>query len=146
MVTVNPKHWITDSVPFLRGIMKLIRLKSSITEEDIKRELIGSHESLFNDEIRSGLLSVIKRFFPQMKTAYILFWTPEQGEDIFSLLINNDTIAKVEIDRYNHDIKPIIESKQLDNSYLKGLRKYTQIRLAIALELANMDLKNIEKN
>ena len=27
-----------------------------------------------------------------MKTAYILFWTPEQGEDIFSLLINNEPL------------------------------------------------------
>ncbi|MDT9722812.1 hypothetical protein QVE09_28355 [Paenibacillus sp. ClWae2A] len=125
--------------------MKLIKLKGSKTEEDIRRELVGSHESLFNDEIRSGLLSVIKRFFPQMKTAYILFWTPEHGEDIFSLLINNDRIAKVEIDRYDQDIEPIIESKQLDNVYLKGLRKYSQIRLAIALELVNMDLQEEEK-
>jgi len=67
--------------------MKLIKLKASKTEEDIRRQLIGSHKSLFNDEIRSGLLSVIKRFFPQMKTAYILFWTPEQGEDIFHYLL-----------------------------------------------------------
>lgn len=63
----------------------------------------------------------------------------------FSLLINNDTIAKVEIDRYDHDIEPIIESKQLDNVYLKGLSKYSQIRLAIALELANRDLQDEEK-
>jgi len=47
----------------LRGTMKLIKLKGSKTEEDIRRQLIESHESLFNDEIRSGLLSVIKRFF-----------------------------------------------------------------------------------
>lgn len=41
---------------------------------------------------------------------------------------------------------PIIESKQLDNTYLKGLRKYPRIRLAIALELANRDLQDEEKN
>jgi len=123
--------------------MKLIKLKGSKTEEDIRRQLIGSHESLFNDEIRSGLLSIIERFFPQMKTAYILFWTPEQGEDIFSLLINNDTIASVEIDRYDSNIEPIVESKPLDNTFIKGLRKNPQITLAIALQLANMDLKDV---
>lgn len=69
--------------------MKLLRLKGSKTEKDIRSQLIRSHQSLFNDEIRSGLLSVIKTFFPQMKTTYILYWTPEQGEDIFSLLINS---------------------------------------------------------
>jgi hypothetical protein len=37
--------------------MKLIKLKGSKTEEDIRRELVGSHESLFKDEIRSELLS-----------------------------------------------------------------------------------------
>lgn len=62
------------------------------------------------------------------------------------MLINNDRIAKVEIDRYDHDNEPIIESKQIDNVYLKGLRKYSQIRLAIALELANRDLQDEEKN
>lgn len=41
---------------------------------------------------------------------------------------------------------PIIESKQLDNTYLKGLSKFPQIKLAIALELANMDLQDDEKN
>lgn len=122
--------------------MKLLRLKGSKTEKDIRSQLVKSHESLFNDEMRSGLLSVIKTFFPQMKTAYILYWTPEQGEDIFSLLINNDTIASVEIDRYDSSIKPIIESRPLDNTYLEGLRRIPQITLAIALELADKDLKH----
>ncbi len=76
-----------------------------------------------------------------MKTAYILFWTPEQEEDIFSLLINSDTIASVEIDRYDDNVETIIESQKLDNTYLKGLRKIPQIKLAIALELANVDLQ-----
>lgn len=37
----------------------------------------------------------------------------------------------------------LLKSKQLDNTYLKGLRKNPQLTLAIALELANRDLKEM---
>jgi len=121
--------------------LKLLKLKGTRTELEIREGLLKSHQSLFHDERSSRLLSILKTFFPEMKTAYIIYWTPEQGEDIFSLLINNDKIASIEIDRYDPSIEPIVESEPLNNIYIKGLRKIPQITLAIALELANLDLK-----
>ncbi|WP_246627757.1 hypothetical protein [Paenibacillus solanacearum] len=122
--------------------MKLIKLIGSKTEEDIRNQLLRSHKSLFQDEGRKRILSIVRTYFPEMKTAYIIAWTPDQGEDIITFLINNNIIADIEIDRIDTKIEPIIESKLLNNNYIKGLRKIPQITLAIAIELANRDLES----
>ena len=75
-----------------------------------------------------------------MKVAYIIDWIPEQGEDIYKLLINENIILEIELDRYNAEIEPIIESKSI-TQYLQGLSKQNQ--LGVALDLANKYLNNI---
>ncbi|WP_338552697.1 hypothetical protein [Paenibacillus sp. KS-LC4] len=120
--------------------MELIKLKHTKTESDIQSHLIREHRALFNDESKSRLLEMIKSFFPEMRTAYIIFWLPEESEDIVTLLINNNTIASIEFDRYDTSIEPIVESKPIDRHYIKGLRRYPQLTIAVAVELANSDL------
>ncbi|WP_409341520.1 hypothetical protein [Paenibacillus sp. MBLB4367] len=117
--------------------MKLIGSK---TEKDCREQLIKAHKSLFIDKDKMRLLAVLRTCFPNMKTAYIIKWLPEQGEDIFTILINNNVIARVELDRNDLNTAPIIESEPLDKHYKKGLRKMSQIILAVALDLANRDL------
>ena len=41
-----------------------------------------------------------------MKTVYILYWIPEQGDDIITFLINTETITSIEFDRYDYCIYP----------------------------------------
>lgn len=73
------------------------------------------------------MLSVLKTNFPEMKTAYILDCITDQGEDIIVFLINNNTIADIEMGRYDLNVGPNIESKPLDDNFIKGLRKIPQI-------------------
>ncbi|MGD6817982.1 hypothetical protein ACQCVE_13045 [Metabacillus sp. 113a] len=119
--------------------MKLIGSK---TEQDIRKQLVKSNELLFKSEENKRLLEVIRSLYPEMKVAYIIDWIPEQGEDIYKLLINENIILEIELDRYNAEIDPIIESKSI-TQYLQGLSKQKQIKLGVARDLANKYLDNM---
>lgn len=117
-----------------------MKLKGSKTEEDFRVRLMNSHRSLFQENSNERLLNVLRNSFPKMRTAYFIGHTPEQGEDLYRILINTDTIALIELDRYNLDIKPIVGTISV-RDYVKGLNKMDQIKMAVALDLAQRDLK-----
>lgn len=118
--------------------MKLIGSK---TEQEFREQLIQSKKSLFSGEDRRNLREVISKFYPQMKTAYVLDWIPEQGEDLYKILINDDIIGKIELRCSNVD-EPIVESLTV-SQYLHSLSKRNQIQLAVALDLAQRDIGNM---
>ncbi|WP_163103509.1 hypothetical protein [Peribacillus alkalitolerans] len=112
--------------------MKLI---GSNTERDFRKQLNESYESLFNVK-PSPLLALLQSKFPVMKTAYILNWIPEQGEDIYTIFIDREIIVIVELDRFNLELEPLLETISM-NDYVKGLSKINQIKLAVAIDLAS---------
>lgn len=116
-----------------------MRLIGSKTEEDFRNALIKSHKLLFTGDLYKELLQVLKTNFPEMKTAYILKHIPEQGEDLYTILVNLDTIATIEISRYSQDEKPIVEISSI-NDFKRGMSKVQQIELAVALDLAKKDI------
>lgn len=113
--------------------MKLIGSK---TEKEYMLQLIKSNHSLLNSE--SKLLFELKRVHPQLTTAYILNWIPEQGEDIYTVLINDNVIATIELDRGGSE-KSIVELSTV-LQYIGRISKQDQIKLAVALDLAGKDM------
>ncbi len=122
--------------------MKLIGSK---TEQDFRKELIKSHKSLFQDEEEQRLLGILKTYFPDMKTAYVIGWTPEQSEDIYRILINTDIIAGIEMDRFNSDTEPLVEKITI-HRYKQNVSKMVQIKLAVAMDLAQKFLNSSTEN
>ncbi|WP_106766551.1 hypothetical protein [Paenibacillus faecalis] len=120
--------------------MKLIGSK---LEQELKEQLIKSNQSLFKSEEKRRLLEVIRSSFSEMKATYIVNWIPEQGEDIYKILINDNIIAEIELDRYSDEVEPIVEFEDVPH-YLQGLSKHNQIKLAVALDLAKQELKNMK--
>lgn len=116
-----------------------MKLKGTITEQEYRKELQASKIRLFNDESMCRFLSIIKESFPAMKTAYILYWIPEQGEDIITFLVDTHSVITIELDRFDQQIDPIIEVYPVE-SLLKGRSKMHQIKIAVALDLATIDL------
>ncbi|MCY9518039.1 hypothetical protein [Paenibacillus apiarius] len=118
--------------------MKLIGSKQ---EQDFRKELEGSNIIKGQDGKAKAILNVLRITFGEIKTAYILNWTPEQGEDIFTILVDLDKIAKVEISRVNHSEVPLIETFNLKD-FQRGLSKIFQIKLAVAIDLAKKEHQN----
>ncbi|MDO3676918.1 hypothetical protein [Paenibacillus ehimensis] len=120
---------------------RMLKLIGSMTEQYYRDQLIKFNRSLFQDHSMKRLLGIVQHAFPDMKTAYILGVTPDQGEDIYTILINSDCITCIELDRYNLDTEPIIETVPIKD-YKRGLSKIGQIQLAVAMDLAEKRLNH----
>ena len=116
-----------------------MRLVGSRTERDFRDNLIKSHKALFDGEYEN-LFMILQENFSEMKTAYFINHIPEQGEDIYTILVNNDIIATIEVSRVNHNERPIVEIHGV-NDFNKGCSKIQQIKLAVAINLAMKDME-----
>jgi hypothetical protein len=116
-----------------------MKLRGSKTEQDLRDVLIKSHAELFETNQLSRLMQVLKTNFHDMETAYFIDHIPEQGEDIYTLLVNIDVIAKIEISHCSDDEMPVVESSRVSD-FRVGLSKIKQIKLEVAIDLAKKDM------
>ncbi len=110
--------------------MKLIGSKM---ESDFREQLLRSNEAL--QDPNSKLRQALEAEGHETKNAYVLHWTSEQLEDLYSVLIGGSYLVDVEIEKYEISKTPILERIEL-KPYLRGLSKMNQVRLAVAQDLA----------
>ncbi len=116
-----------------------MHLRQTKTEQEFLAELQRSHDALFNSNEKSPLYTALCHVLPELKTAYVLGWTPEQSEDIYLVLIDNTKLIKIEIER-NSGVCLAVDHLDLRH-YERGLSKINQIKLAVAREMGTNDLK-----
>lgn len=116
-----------------------MRLRGTRTEQAFRKELQASKVRLFNDVSMLRFLNILKEALPVMKTAYVLYWIPEQGEDIITFLVNIDSVITIELDRNDYSISPIVNVHPIECLF-KGISKVNQIKIAVAMDLAKRDL------
>ena len=109
--------------------MKLIGSKM---ESDFRDELLSSNNAL--QDSGSKLRQALTAAGHETKNAYVLHWTPEQLEDLYTVLIDGSYLVYVEIDKYDNS-QPLLERNEL-KPYMHGLSKMNQVRLAVAQDLA----------
>jgi hypothetical protein len=113
--------------------MKLI---GSITEEDYRRDLKAGQRFFLEERRGRELFARIKAKFPKLKTVSLLHWVPEQGEDVYEILIDDEAVLKVEVPHsFGHSDELDFDYIKLKN-YVHGLSRSSQIKLAVALDLA----------
>ncbi|WP_412564215.1 hypothetical protein [Thalassobius sp. MITS945101] len=79
---------------------------------------------------------MIQAKFPKVKAVNLLHWVPEQGEDFYDILIDDEVVLKVEVPHsISHLAELDFECTELKN-YILGLSRTSRIKLAIALDLA----------
>jgi hypothetical protein len=116
-----------------------LNLRGTKTEQDFREELIASRNSLFHDTGKRKFLEILFKQFTDMKTAYVLDWIPDQDEALYSILIDDKIIVRINLDRYT--LEMVGKGKLIPlREYQKGLSKIRQIQLAVAMELAQKDL------
>ena len=113
--------------------MKLI---GSMMEDGYREELVATHEFHFSADSRSWLKAVLEANGHPTKRSYIVGCIPEQGEDIFTVLISGDYLVQTEIPRGEKIGSPVVERFELQ-PYLRGISRREQIRLLVAKDLAN---------
>ena len=67
-----------------------MKLNGSKQEQDFRKELEGSNIVTAQDGKAEAILNVLRTTFGEVKSAYILNWTPDQSEDIFTILVDLD--------------------------------------------------------
>jgi len=116
-----------------------VKLIGSQTENEYRTQLISSHKFLFDSDKQKGILSVLYMRYPEIKTAYILDWIPDQDIEIYKILIDTNLIVVVEVD-HDDNGRVFITQEISIKAYKKHLSKTGQIRLAVAMDLAQADI------
>lgn len=111
-----------------------MKLVGSKMESDFREELLRSNDALQVSD--SKLRKVLEAHGHDTKNAYVLHWIPEQLEDLYTVLVSGTYLVDVEINKYDSSKPPVVEKNEL-KSYLHGLSKMNQVRLAVAQDLAN---------
>jgi hypothetical protein len=115
--------------------------KLSRADKEMIDELRAGRERLLSDPSRRELLSTIRKGLNTIsRNMYVVFYIPEQYEEIYEVLVDGTTIASVELPRKSVSGPTVFESWAL-NDYLDRRRgrlsKLARRRLSFAIELAN---------
>jgi hypothetical protein len=114
----------------------------SLTDQRIIDELIAGRKWLFSEASSRKLLSALRRELQSItRNVYVFRYIPEQCEEIYDLLIDGTTVARIEIPRDDRRGEIIFEKWSVDE-YLKmpkTLEKITRRKLQLAIELSQRE-------
>ncbi|HBO24322.1 hypothetical protein [Providencia sp.] len=109
--------------------MKLINSK---LEQEIRENLAKRSPLIMGDkEITNFLI----QNFQEIKSVYVLQVTPDQGEELYTLLVNGDKVIDFEISRINNSIYDV-HIRTVDEYSKEIKKKLPKLKLIIALELS----------
>ncbi len=97
-----------------------------MTDCEIEQSLIRSSKLLLEGKTNQRLLNVLLAEFGNIDQAFVIDWIPEQGEDIYTVVIPPDTVTIVEISRDDCAPEtPLIQRVPFDQ-YRRGTRSTTK--------------------
>jgi hypothetical protein len=114
-------------------------IRQSLSDEQLMSELTEGRERLLSDTASQKLLSTLRRRLQSItQNIYILNWIPEQGEDLYDVLVDGVTVVHVEIPHTAQGSDEVFEQCSVED-YLKSKKSLTRPdrrRLELALRLA----------
>ena len=114
-------------------------IHQSLTDKRMIDELNAGQKWLLSGASSRKLLSALRRELQSItRNVYIFRCIPEQYEDLYDLLIDGTTVARIEIPRDDRSREIIFEKWSVDE-YLKmrkTLEKITSRKLQLAIELS----------
>jgi hypothetical protein len=102
-------------------------LISSIREKLTRGEL-----SSRGDTIAARVVAALQTMEPRPHLMFVVEETPEQGEDILTVLLSSSLVVEVEVSRLTNEI--VLEQKPI-SEFLQNASKNRRRTMAIALEL-----------
>jgi hypothetical protein len=110
----------------------------TMTEQALIDELQSGRARLLADESAGGLLHAIRRrLLTITNNLYILRWIPEQGEDLYDVLVDGTSVAHVEIPRGGNretvfELSPVEAYQRRAASLTKTDRRKLQVAMQLA--------------
>jgi hypothetical protein len=80
----------------------MIQLRGTLIEQSFREQLLNSW--LWLKEEKSARMSFLKNEFGDIQSAFTLSWTPEQFEDLYTILVNGQHVVYLEILRENDSL------------------------------------------
>lgn len=111
----------------------------TLTDKKMIDELEKGREQLMSASSSEGLMRVLRRKLQSITpNIYLLRWIPEQGEDLYDVLVDGATVAHIEIPRRNPDQETVFETWPVEEyrRTRKTLTKPERRKLELALHLA----------
>jgi hypothetical protein len=105
-------------------------LIGSLSEQREREELLASNAKLRRRE--GALALALEAAGADLATSYVLEWTPDQGEDLYVVLVGPDRIVRLELVR-NTGAAVMVEQVPLGE--YRPETKPVRLRLAVALGL-----------
>jgi hypothetical protein len=108
-----------------------------MTEQALVTELESGRARLLAGETSGVLLQAIRRRLQTITTSiYVLRWIPEQGEDLFDVLVDGTSVAHVEVPR-GEERESVFEVLDVEAYRSRTpLTKNERRKLEVALQLA----------
>jgi hypothetical protein len=111
-------------------------------EEATIRHFEERREALLADRNPNGLLPFIHRILKtETRNLYIVGHTPEQCEDLYSVLVDGERALSFEIPRHDVNPQPLMIKVRSIAEYLHGMRgrqrRDTEIAILLARRLAS---------
>jgi hypothetical protein len=108
-----------------------------VAMEAIRQHLLQRSASLLAGNGTDSLGLALRRFFPELKQAFVMNSVPEQAEDIYWVLVSPTDIAEIEIPRgiYAENSSPSLKMLTLEMYQKKRHSRDVRQRLKIAVEL-----------
>jgi hypothetical protein len=110
----------------------MIKLRGTLVEQSHREQLLNSW--LWLKEEKGTTKSFLKNEFGDIQSAFMLSWTPEQFENLYTILVNGLHVVYLEILRENDSLvsSEIVPLKE----YERKLRYlHDKIQLAVALDI-----------
>lgn len=83
--------------------------KREMTRAELEQSLLEVSRELLDGRWNPRLQSVLIQEFGPLEHAFIVHWTPEQGEDIYTVLVPPDAVFVVELSRVDLLEEPVVE-------------------------------------
>ncbi|WP_217481204.1 hypothetical protein, partial [Achromobacter deleyi] len=73
-----------------------------MTEKLCREQLLMSWDGIKKGD--AGIMRILMERIPKVHSAFVLTWTPEQYEDIFTILVNGVCVVSFEVSKINSTV------------------------------------------
>jgi hypothetical protein len=108
-----------------------MRLIGSRIENELRAEILASRAAL-SDGRNKGLRDALEASEIDIRLVAVVNWIPEQGEDIYHVLLPSDEILIIEVP---HEGLKTLEERIAVREYASECSKVARLKLAVAKDV-----------